>query len=142
MQNFHFLKLFFLLLRLLLLKADILKNHGVHPVLLGKWAKLPGFFHISVQRFLHHKHANKGLYKEFALHRSFVVILGTNEVGGTCKMNIDMALKSRSYILDLDCIKLSLEIFFFLSCLMESFFTSFQDLPSFLSETHNKKPQI
>ncbi len=41
---------FFLLLRQLLLKAqfnlvpaDILKNHGVHPVLLGKWAELPGF---------------------------------------------------------------------------------------------------
>ena len=37
-------------------------------------------------------------------------------------MNIEMALKSRSYILDLDCVKLSLGIFFFLSCLMESFF--------------------
>ena len=28
-------------------------------------------------------------------------------------MNIEMALKLRSYILDLDCVKLSLEIFFF-----------------------------
>ena len=37
-------------------------------------------------------------------------------------MNIEMALKSRSYILDLDCIKLSLGIFFFLSCLIKSFF--------------------
>ena len=27
-------------------------------------------------------------------------------------MNIEMALKSRSYILDLDCVKLSLEFFF------------------------------
>ena len=26
-----------------LVPADILKNHGVHPVLLGKWAELPGF---------------------------------------------------------------------------------------------------
>ena len=32
-----------------LLPADILKNHGVHPVLLGKYAELPGFFHIAVQ---------------------------------------------------------------------------------------------
>ena len=55
MQNFHFV-FFFLLLRLLLLKAqfnlvpaNILKIHDVHPVLWGKWAELPGFFHISVQ---------------------------------------------------------------------------------------------
>ena len=37
-------------------------------------------------------------------------------------MNIEMALKSRSYILDLDRVKLALGIFFFLICLMESFF--------------------
>ena len=37
-------------------------------------------------------------------------------------MNIEMALKSRSYIVDLDRVKLSLGIFFFLSCLMERFF--------------------
>ena len=37
-------------------------------------------------------------------------------------MNIEMALKSRSYILDLDHVKLSLGIFFFLSCLIESIF--------------------
>ena len=37
-------------------------------------------------------------------------------------MNIEIALKSRSYILDLDCVKLSLVIFFFLRCLMKSFF--------------------
>ena len=36
-------------------------------------------------------------------------------------MNIEMALKSRSYFLDLDRVKLSLGIFYFLSCLMESF---------------------
>ena len=36
-------------------------------------------------------------------------------------MNIKMALKSRSYLLDLDCVKLSLGIFF-LSCLMKSSF--------------------
>ena len=58
-------------------------------------------------------------------------------------MNIEMALKSRHYILHLDRVKLSLEIFFFLSCcLMESFFTSFQDLPLCLSKTHTKKRQI
>ena len=37
-------------------------------------------------------------------------------------MNIEMALKSRSYILDLDHVKLSLGIFFLLSCLIESIF--------------------
>ena len=36
-------------------------------------------------------------------------------------MYIEMALRSRRYILDLDCVKLSLGIFFFLSCLIESF---------------------
>ena len=37
-------------------------------------------------------------------------------------MNIEMALKWRSYIFDLDHVKYSLGIFFFLSCLMESFY--------------------
>ena len=37
-------------------------------------------------------------------------------------MNIEMALKSRSYILDFDLVKLSLGSFYFLSCLMKSFF--------------------
>ena len=37
-------------------------------------------------------------------------------------MNIKMALKYRSHILDLDHFKLSLGIFFFLSCLIESIF--------------------
>ena len=37
-------------------------------------------------------------------------------------MNIEMALKSRSYIFDLDHVKLSLGIFFFLSCLIENIF--------------------
>ena len=58
------------------------------------------------------------------------------DVGGTGKINIEMALKSRSYILDLDRVKLSMGIFFFLSCLMEIVFTSFQDLPLFLSKRH------
>ena len=51
-------------------------------------------------------------------------------------MNIEMALKSRSYILDLDCVKLSLGIFFFLSCLMESFFL--QAYRIFVKNTHQK----
>ena len=46
--KFPFFVEFFFLLGLLLLKAGILKNHGMHPVLLGKWAELPGFS-ISVQ---------------------------------------------------------------------------------------------
>ena len=40
-------------------------------------------------------------------------------------MNIEMALKSRSYIFDLDCVKLSLG-FFFLSCCMEVFLPAFR----------------
>ena len=35
-------------------------------------------------------------------------------------MNIEMALKSRRYILDLDQVNLSLGIFFFMSCLIET----------------------
>ena len=37
-------------------------------------------------------------------------------------MNIEMALKSRSYIIDLDRVRLSFGIFLFLSSLMERFF--------------------
>ena len=51
MQNYDF---YFLLLRFLLLKvkfnlvsADIQKNHGVHPVPLGKWSNPPVFFHMT-----------------------------------------------------------------------------------------------
>ena len=53
-----FLSNFFLLLRPLLLKAqfnsvsaDILKNHGMHPVPLGQWSKLPGFSISLVKSF-------------------------------------------------------------------------------------------
>ena len=89
--------------------------------------------------FLHHENAKKGFYKEFALQCSFVAILWIIEVGGTCKMNIEIALKSSSYNRDLGRVKLSLGIFFFLSCLMESFFTSFQGLPLFLSKNTHRK---
>ena len=41
-------------------------------------------------------------------------------------MKIQMALKSRRYILDLDRVKLSLEIFFFSSWLMEIFSPAFR----------------
>ena len=52
-------------------------------------------------------------------------------------MNIEISLKSRSHIPDLDHVKLSLGIFIFLGCLMQSFFTSFQDLPLvFVKNTH------
>ena len=137
----------FLLLRPLLLKAqfnlvpaDILKNHSVHPVI---WQSFLVFQYLSPnKRSLHHKYANKGFYEEFALQWFFVATLWNNEVGGTCKMNIETALKSRNYILDLDHVKLSLGIFFFLSCLIESIFTIFQDLSLFLSKTQTKKPQI
>ena len=62
-----------------------------------------------------------------------------NEVGGTCKMNIEMALKSRSYILDLDLVKLSLGIFFFLSWLIESIFHQLSGSTFiFVKKTHQK----
>ena len=53
-------------------------------------------------------------------------------------MNIEIPLKSRSYILDLDHVKLSLGIFLFLSCLMKIFFASFQDIP-FFCQKHTPK---
>ena len=91
--------------------ANIMKNHCMHSVLLGNWVKLPGFWISPNKCFLHHKYANKGFYKKFGLKRSFVVILWIIQVGGTWKMNID-----------LDCVMLSLRFFFFMSCLMDSFF--------------------
>ena len=101
MQNFDFFNFFFLLLRLLLLKvqfnlvsADILKNHGAHPVTLGKWSKLPGFS-ISLFKLIFPPPLickKKGFYEEFARQWSFVAILWINEVGGTCKMNIQIAV--------------------------------------------------
>ena len=57
-------------------------------------------------------------------------------------MNIEMALKSRSYIFDLDCVKLSLG-FFFLSCCMEGFF--YQHSGStfiFVKNTHQKAANL
>ena len=54
-------------------------------------------------------------------------------------MNIEMALKSRSYILDLDRVRLSFGIFFFLSCLMERFFYQLSGSTFiFVKNTHQK----
>ena len=53
-------------------------------------------------------------------------------------MNIEMALKSRSYILDLDHVKLSLGIFFLLGCLMESLLHQLSGYTFFVSKTHTK----
>ena len=69
--------------------------------------------------FLHHKYAKKGFYKELALQWSFVAILWIIEVGGTCKTNIQMALKKEVIFINFDHVNLSLEIIFILSCLME-----------------------
>ena len=55
--------------------------------------------------FFHHKYANKVFHKQFALQWAFVVI--------------EMALKSRSYMLDLDHVKLSQGIFLLLSGLIK-----------------------
>ena len=58
-------------------------------------------------------------------------------------MNIEMALKSGGYILDLDRVKLSLEIFFFLSCLMESFFYQLSGSSFiFVKNTHQKAANL
>ena len=58
-------------------------------------------------------------------------------------MNIEMALKSRSYILDLDHVKLSLGIFFFLSCLIESIFHQLSGSTFiFVKNTHQKAANL
>ena len=54
-------------------------------------------------------------------------------------MNIEMALKSRSYILDLDHVKLSLGIFFFLSCLIESIFHQLSGSTFIFVKKHSPK---
>ena len=55
-------------------------------------------------------------------------------------MNIEMALKSRSNILDLDIVKLSLGVIFFLSCLMESFLRQLSGSTFiFVKKKHTKK---
>ena len=51
-------------------------------------------------------------------------------------MNIEMALKSRSYIIDLDRVRLSFGIFFFLSCLMERL------LYQLVKNTHQKAANL
>ena len=57
-------------------------------------------------------------------------------------MNTEMALKSRSYVLDLDHVKLSLGIFFFLSCLIESIFHQLSGSAFILVKNTHQKPQI
>ena len=58
-------------------------------------------------------------------------------------MNIEIALKSRSYIIDLDHVKLSLGIFFFLSCLIESIFYQLSGSTFiFLKSTHQKTANL
>ena len=103
-----------------LVLTDLLKNQGVHLSSL-KVSTASWFFDISVQKNFSstiNMHTN-GYIKSLPCP---VVILWNNEVRGTCKMNIERALKLRSYILDIDRGKLSLGIFFFLSCLMLIFF--------------------
>jgi hypothetical protein len=58
-------------------------------------------------------------------------------------MNIEMALKWRSYILELDRVKLSLQIFFFLSCLMGNFFHQLSGSTFiFVKNTHQKAANL
>ena len=58
-------------------------------------------------------------------------------------MDIEIALKSRSYILDLDHVRLSLGIFFFLSCLIESIFHQLSGSTFiFVKNTHQKTPNL
>ena len=101
----------------------ILKKHSVHPVPLGKGSELPEFFHISVQTHvsstIHMQ--RKGPIKSFPYNGLLLPLYEI--IGGTCKINIEMSLKWRRNIPDLDHVKLSLKIFFWLSCLIESFLT-------------------
>ena len=54
-----------------------------------------------------------------------------------------MALKSRSYILDLDHVKLSLGIFFFPSCLIESLLHQLSGSTfTFVKNTHQKATNL
>ena len=58
-------------------------------------------------------------------------------------MNIQMALKSRSFILDLDHMKSYLVIFFFLSFLMESFLHQLSGSTFiFVKNTHQKSAHL
>ena len=58
-------------------------------------------------------------------------------------MNIEMGLKLRSYILDLDHVKLSLGIFFLLGCLMERLFHKLSGYNLiFFKNTHLKVANI
>ena len=58
-------------------------------------------------------------------------------------MNIEIALKSRSYIRDLDRFRLSFGIFFFLSCLMEIFFYQLSGSTFFfVKNTHQKTANL
>ena len=64
----------------------------------------------------------KGSIKSLPCRGLLLSVFELLKLGVVAKLNIEMALKSRSYILDLDRVQLSLGIFFFLSCLMKSFF--------------------
>ena len=58
-------------------------------------------------------------------------------------MNIEMALKSRSYILDLHHMKLSLGIYFLLGCLMESLLPQLSGSTLiFFKEAHQKAANL
>ena len=58
-------------------------------------------------------------------------------------MNIEMALISRSYISDLDHVKLSLGIFLCLSCLIESIFHQLSGSTSIVvKNTHQKAANL
>ena len=58
-------------------------------------------------------------------------------------MNIEMALKSRSYNLDLDHVKLSFGFVFFLSLLMEIFFHQLSGSTFiFVKNTHQKAANL
>ena len=81
----------------------------------------------------------KGFYKQFSLQGPVVGILWIDEVGGSCKTNIYMALKSRRYIFDLDHLKLSLGIFFILSYLTESLLHQFSGSTFIFVKNTNRK---
>ena len=107
--------------------------------------KASWFFHISFQIIFSStiNIQRNGSIKSLPCSGLLLALYELMKWGGTCKMNIEMALKSRSYIFDLDHVKLSLGILFFLSRLIENIV--YQLLGStfiFVKNTHQKASNL
>ena len=76
-----------------LVQVDILKNHDITSCPLRKVIRYSWFSYVSPNKFfIHHKYANKGCYKKFALYGSFVAILWIMKLGVLAKL-LEMAPK-------------------------------------------------